>query len=156
MAASWQFGGDNYLAANGRWQRFTMCALSGRWANRARAGNGGLQAKSRIHTVGHLRPFMPQKTRVGNDRSQSTTDVARRRNRNEKLYKAGARSSVTLAAQNADRRAAVSEIELALSTHIRHLRFSEAAVQRPARRRRVSAVRCNRLFAGNPCSLDLF
>src|SRR5207237_8153545 len=65
---------------------------------------------------GHLRPFMPQKTRVGNDRSQSTTDVARRRNRNEKLYKAGARSSVTLAAQNADRRAAVSEIELALST----------------------------------------
>src|SRR5438477_136981 len=33
---------------------------------------------------GHLRPFMPQKTRVGNDRSQSTTDVARRRNRNEK------------------------------------------------------------------------
>src|SRR5205823_10390715 len=36
--------------------------------------------------------------------------------RNEKLYKAGARSSVTLAAQNADRRAAVSEIELALST----------------------------------------
>src|SRR5437667_9872414 len=76
-----------------------MCALSGRWANRARAGNGGLQAKSRIHTIGHLRPFMPQKTRVGNDRSQSTTDVARRRNRNEKLYKAGARSSVTLAAQ---------------------------------------------------------
>ena len=59
---------------------------------------------------------MPQKTRVGNDRSQSTTDVARRRNRNEKLYKAGARSSVTLAAQNADRRAAVSESELALST----------------------------------------
>src|SRR5437667_5764945 len=81
-----------------------MCALSGRWANRARAGNGGLQAKSRIHTIGHLRPFMPQKTRVGNDRSQSTTDVARRRNRNEKLYKAGARTSVTLAAQNADRR----------------------------------------------------
>src|SRR5437016_14613112 len=66
--------------------------------------------------VGHLRPFMPQKTRVGNDRSQSTTDVARRRNRNKKLYKAGARSSVTLAAQNVDRRAAVSEIELALST----------------------------------------
>src|SRR5947208_6998746 len=67
---------------------------------------------------------MPQKTRVGNDRSQSTTDVARRRNRNEKLYKAGARSSVTLAAQNADRRAAVSEIELALSTHTRRWRFS--------------------------------
>src|SRR5438105_13193490 len=40
---------------------------------------------------------MPQKTRVGNYRSQSTTDVPRRRNRNEKLYKAGARSSVTLA-----------------------------------------------------------
>src|SRR5438270_10744150 len=52
---------------------------------------------------------MPQKTRVGNDRSRSTTDVARRRNRNEKLYKAGDRSSVTLAAQNANRRAAVSE-----------------------------------------------
>src|SRR5438552_17638798 len=49
--------------------------------------------------VGHLRPFMLQKTRVGNDRSQSTTDVPRRRNRNEKLHKAGARSSVTLAAQ---------------------------------------------------------
>src|SRR5213595_2600289 len=58
---------------------------------------------------GHLRPLMPQKTRVGNDRSQSTTDVARRRNRNEKLYKAGDRSSVTLAAQNADRRAAVQK-----------------------------------------------
>ena len=85
------------MPAPGREPRFTMCALSGRWANRARAGNGGLQAKSRIHTIGHLRPFMPQKTRVGNDRSQSTTDVARRRNRNEKLYKAGARSSVTLA-----------------------------------------------------------
>src|SRR5438874_154568 len=55
-------------------------------------------------------------------RNQSTTDVARRRNRNEKLYKAGARSSVTLAAQNADRRAAVSEIELALSTHCRRPR----------------------------------
>src|SRR5881227_920261 len=74
--------------------------------------------------VGHLRPLMSQKTRVGNDRSQSTTDVARRRNRNEKLYKAGARSSVTLAAKNADRRAAVSEIELALSTHTRRWRFS--------------------------------
>ena len=59
---------------------------------------------------------MPQEARVGNDRSQSTTDVARRRNRNEKLYKVGARSSATLAAQNADRRAAISEIELALST----------------------------------------
>src|SRR5437660_10640510 len=67
--------------------------------------------------TGHLRPCMPQKTRVGNDRSQSTTDVARRRNRNEKLYKAGTRSSDTVAAQNADRRAAVSEIDLALSTH---------------------------------------
>src|SRR5437899_11759548 len=74
--------------------------------------------------IGHLRPFMPQKTRVGNDRSQSTTDVARRRNRNEKLYKAGTRSSETLAAQNTDRRAAVSEIELALSTHTRRWRFS--------------------------------
>src|SRR5437899_8034094 len=79
--------------------------------------------------VGHLRPFMPQKTRVGNDRSQSTTDVARRRNRNEKLYKAGARSSVTLAAQNAGRRAAVSEIELALSTQLGRSSYSEAAVQ---------------------------
>src|SRR5881394_157857 len=80
---------------------------------------------------GHLRPFMPQKTRVGNDRSQSTTDVARRRNRNEKLYKAGARSSVTLAAQNADRRAAVSEIELALSTLLGH---TPDAADRPLRR----------------------
>src|SRR5207302_10823590 len=75
---------------------------------------------------------MPQKTRVGNDRSQSTTDVARRRNRNEKLYKAGARSSVTLAAQNADRRAAVSEIELALSTRCRRSHLSEADVRRSA------------------------
>src|SRR5947199_4372915 len=71
---------------------------------------------------------MPQKTRVGNVRSQSTTDVARRRNRNEKLYKAGARSSVTLAAQNADRRAAVSEIELALSTLSRHSRSAKAVI----------------------------
>src|SRR5438270_10656112 len=141
MAASWQFGGDNYLAANGRWQRFTMCALSGRWANRARAGNGGLQAKSRIHTVGHLRPFMPQKTRVGNDRSQSTTDVARRRNRNEKLYKAGARSSVTLAAQNADRRAAVSEIELALSTRCSHPQFHHPGSVFHNRRCRSEALR---------------
>src|SRR5436190_13084311 len=39
-------------SAIGREPRFTMCALSGRWANRARAGNGGLQAKSRIHTIG--------------------------------------------------------------------------------------------------------
>src|SRR5437016_1333199 len=75
---------------------------------------------------GHLRPFMPQKTRVGNDRSQSTTDVARRRNRNEKLYKAGARSSVTLAAQNADRRAAASEIEVALSTPLRTVTTPES------------------------------
>src|SRR5438552_4544439 len=72
---------------------------------------------------------MPQKTRVGNDRSQSTTDVARRRNRNEKLYKAGARSSVTLAAQNADRRAAVSEIELALSTRCRRSVSKEADIR---------------------------
>src|SRR5258708_38266215 len=79
---------------------------------------------------GHLRPFMPQKTRVGNYRSQSTTDVARRRNRNEKLYKAGARSSVTLAAQNADRRAAVSESELALSTRSRRMPFSKAGGDR--------------------------
>src|SRR5258708_38966251 len=78
---------------------------------------------------GHLRPFMPQKIRVGNDRSQSTTDVARRRNRTEKLYKAGARRSVTLAAQNADRRAAVSEIELALSTLSSRSAFAEAAIQ---------------------------
>src|SRR5207253_9283678 len=72
---------------------------------------------------------MPQKTRVGNDRSQSTTDVGRRRNRTEKLYKAGARSSVTLAAQNADRRAAVSEIELALSTLTRRSICSTADVE---------------------------
>src|SRR5437773_9928370 len=45
----------NGTAAIGREPRFTMCALSGRWANRARAGNGGLQAKSRIHTIGQLR-----------------------------------------------------------------------------------------------------
>src|SRR5206468_8167532 len=57
-------------------------------------------------------------------------DAARRRNRNEKLYKAGARSSVTLAAQNADRRAAVSEIELALSTLSRRPNFSKADVRR--------------------------
>src|SRR3954462_11169860 len=43
--------------ASGREPRFTMCALSGRWANRARAGNGGLQAKSRIHTIGQHRPY---------------------------------------------------------------------------------------------------
>ena len=73
---------------------------------------------------------MPQKTRVGNDRSQSTTDVARRRNRNKKLYKAGARSSVTLAAQNTDRRAAVSEIELALSTHSSRSSCREADTRR--------------------------
>src|SRR5438046_3767256 len=79
--------------------------------------------------IGHLRPFMPQKTRVGNDRSQSTTDVARRRNRNEKLYKGGARSSVTLAAQNADRRAAVSEIELALSTQLGRSIFSAGVIK---------------------------
>ena len=42
----------------------------------------------------------------------------------KKFYKAGTRSSVTLAAQNADRRAVVSEIELALSTHTRRMRFS--------------------------------
>jgi hypothetical protein len=46
-----------------------------------------------------------------------TADVARRRTRNEKIYYAGARRSVIIAAQNTDRRAAVSEIELALSTH---------------------------------------
>src|SRR5437762_7990135 len=78
----------------------------------------------RTATFGHS---CLKKTRVGNDRSQSTTDVARRRNRNEKLYKAGARSSVTLAAQNADRRAAVSEIELALSTLSSRNRTRKAA-----------------------------
>src|SRR5436309_8351600 len=83
---------------------------------------------------------MPQKTRVGNYRSQSTTDVPRRRNRNEKLYKAGARSSVTLAAQNADRRAAVSEIESALSTHTRLSRLSA----------RLTGVLCKRPFAEFP------
>jgi hypothetical protein len=35
---------------------------------------------------GHLRPFMPQKTRVANDWSQGTADVARRRTSNEKIY----------------------------------------------------------------------
>jgi len=44
-------------SAPGHEPRFAMCALSGRWANRARAGNGGLQAKSRIHTIGHKRSF---------------------------------------------------------------------------------------------------
>src|SRR5436305_7493026 len=43
------------MAVVGREPRFTICALSGRWTNRARAGNGGLQAKSRIHTIGQLR-----------------------------------------------------------------------------------------------------
>src|SRR5438270_10510986 len=91
---------------------------------------------------GHLRPFMPQKTRVGNYRSQSTTDVPRRRNRNEKLYKAGARSSVTLAAQNADRRAAVSEIELALSTRSRSRRRSKPDIEIELCCRSVSLQRC--------------
>ena len=50
---------DARQSAVGREPRFTMCALSGRWANRARAGNGGLQAKSRIHTIGHDQPFKP-------------------------------------------------------------------------------------------------
>src|SRR5437870_7694884 len=101
-----------------------MRAQSRRWLNCAYRRRAALRRQFPKAAVGHLRPFMPQKTRVGNDRSQSTTDVARRRNRNEKLYKAGARSSVTLTAQNADRRAAVSEIELALSTHTRRMRFS--------------------------------
>src|SRR5438876_12106210 len=62
-------------------------------------------------------------------RSQSTTDAARRRNRNEKLYKAGARSSVILAAQNADRWAAVSEIELALLLRVVRCLPSRAGVR---------------------------
>src|SRR5205814_5962874 len=95
----------------------SLCCLTG---GRRKTLNVRL-SRDAMAVGGHLRPFMPQKTRVGNDRSQSTTDVARRRNRNEKLYKAGARSSVTLAAQNADRRAAVSEIELALSTRSGHV-----------------------------------
>jgi hypothetical protein len=65
---------------------------------------------------GQLLPFMPLITHIGNGRSQGTADVARRHNGNEKIYKAGAQRSVTLAAQNADRKAPVSEIELALST----------------------------------------
>jgi hypothetical protein len=65
---------------------------------------------------GQLLPFMPSITHIGNCWSQGTADVARRHNRNEKIYKAGAQRLVTIAAQNADRKAAVLEIELALST----------------------------------------
>src|SRR5882757_9194845 len=73
---------------------------------------------------------------------KATTDVTRRRNRNEKLYKAGARSSVTLAAQNADRRAAVSEIELALSTRCCLSCASEADVRGLRRTARSSHSTC--------------
>ena len=83
---------------------------------RAVRANGGLRVSLRTHTFGQLQPSTPKENRAGNDRSQGTADVARRRTRNEKIYKAGARRSVIIAAQNTDRRAAVSEIELALST----------------------------------------
>ena len=84
-----------------------------RWYRCDARADKNMLDRLRTATFGHS---CLKKTRVGNDRSQSTTDVARRRNRNEKLYKAGARSSVTLAAQNANQMAAVSEIELAPST----------------------------------------
>ena len=59
-------------------------------------GSTALRCDDEIRPLAaHLRPLMPQKTRVGNDRSQGTADVARRRNRNEKLQ-AGARRSVTV------------------------------------------------------------
>src|SRR5437660_4249209 len=89
---------------------------------------------------------MPQKTRVGNDRSQSTTDVARRRNRNEKLYKAGTRSSMTLAAQNAD----ISEIELALSTPSSRSRYPKAAIHKQHK----ASVQCYRITASARSSTD--
>jgi len=59
-----------------------------------------------------------------------TADVARRRTRNEKIYYAGARRSVIIAAQNTDRRAAVSEIELALSTLSGHRALRIPDIQR--------------------------
>src|SRR6202023_431837 len=36
--------------------------------------------------IGQLRPFMPEKTHVENDRSQGKADVAHRRNRSEEIY----------------------------------------------------------------------
>jgi hypothetical protein len=73
---------------------------------------------------GQLLSFMPEKTHVGNDGSQGTADVPRRRNRSEKIYKAGAQRLVTPTTPRADRPPAVSEIELALSTHTCLSRFS--------------------------------
>ena len=55
-----------------------MFAFSGRWANRARAGNGGLQAKPRTHTIGHELALVPNENHVGNGWSQATADVAQR------------------------------------------------------------------------------
>src|SRR5438874_9077146 len=82
-------------------------------------------------------------------RVKAIADVARRRNRNEKLYKAGARSSVTLAAQNADRRAAVSEIELALSTLVSH---TADAADRPLRRDTGRSIPARQLaLSANSC-----
>ena len=49
------FGARGATTAPGREPRFPMFAFSGRWANRARAGNGGLQSKPRTHTIGQKR-----------------------------------------------------------------------------------------------------
>src|ERR1700674_5836229 len=69
----------------------------------------------------------PRKRTSGMTRVKAIADVARRRNRSEEIYKAGAQRLVTPATYRADRTAAGSEIELALST--------------PSSRRRVSAPR---------------
>jgi hypothetical protein len=63
-------------------------------------------------------------------RVKAIADVARRRNRSEEIYKAGAQRLVTPATERADRTAAGSEIELALSIHNSRSHFSRAAVQR--------------------------
>src|SRR6266576_2688418 len=70
----------------------------------------------------------PKKITLAMTGLKCIADVARRRTRNEKIYKAGARRSVIIAAQNTDRRAAVSEIELALSTPSGRSRSREAAI----------------------------
>src|SRR5438270_13800160 len=86
--------------------------------------------RSWISLNGHLRPFMPQKLASPMTGLKCTADVARRRTRNEKIYYAGARRSVIIAAQNTDRRAAVSEIELALSTLRGHRALRIPDIQR--------------------------
>ena len=49
-------------------------------------------------------------------RSRDTADVARRSNRNEEIYRAGAQGLLNPTTQRADRTPAVLEIELAQST----------------------------------------